>query len=186
MALPTPFLPKRPYHAAFPSADAARTDARTLALIRFDARGTASDDPREVVVPLAQLQDAPLAEVWTSERPVEHGWQEGLGYAHNGDVLFGQLRMDASALAHADHAAFRAYVRIDQLMQRLGYPCWLRVWNYFADVHYGDGDTERYRQFCVGRHRAMSLKPGFENNLPAATVIGTHDGGLLIYFLAGR
>ena len=186
MALPSPFLPKRPYRAAFPAADAARIEPATLALIRFDADATPGADPRDVVVALPQMQEGKLAEVWTSERPVEHGWHEGIGYAHNGDVLFGQIRIDEAALAHPDHAAFRAYVRIDQLMQRFGYPCWLRVWNYFADIHRGGGDAERYRQFCVGRHKAMSLKPGFEQNLPAATVIGTHGSGLLIYFLAGR
>lgn len=186
MALPSQFLSRRPYRAAFPSPADARLDARTLARIRFDAAASPEADPRDVVVALPQLQDVPLAEIWASERAVEHGWHEGIGYAHNGEVLFGQLRVEESALAHPDHAAFRAYVRIDQLMQRFGYPCWLRVWNYFADIHRGGGDQERYRQFCVGRHKAMSLKPGFENNLPAATVIGTNGQGLLIYFLAGR
>jgi chorismate lyase/3-hydroxybenzoate synthase len=186
MALPSPTLPRRPYRAAFPTAIDAKLDARTLARIRFDAAAAPETDPRSVLVALPQLQATPLAEVWTSDQPVEHGWHEGIGYAHNGDVLFGQLRVEESGLAHPDHAAFRAYVRIDQLMQRFGYPCWLRVWNYFADIHRGGGDQERYRQFCVGRHKAMSLKPGFEQNLPAATVIGTQGGGLLIYFVAGR
>jgi chorismate lyase / 3-hydroxybenzoate synthase len=187
MALSHASLPSCPYRTRFLPPASARLDDRTLALIRFDPGAAAPGDPREVGVPLAQLQDAMLAEQWLSDTPVECGWHEGMGYAHNGDVLFGQLRLDESAFAHPDHAAFRAYVRIDQLMGKLGYPCWLRVWNYLADIHRGGpGDGERYRQFCVGRHRAMSLKPGFENNLPAATVIGTHGQGLLIYFLAGR
>ncbi len=187
MALTIPSLPVCPYRAQFPPAAEARLQERTLALVRFDLQvAAAGGDPREVVVPLAQLQQTPLAEQWLSEAPVHHGWHDGMGYAHNGEVLFGQLRLDEAALAHPDHAAFRAYVRIDQLMQKFGYPCWLRVWNFLADIHRGAADQERYRQFCVGRHRAMSLKPGFENNLPAATVIGTHGQGLLIYFLAGR
>jgi chorismate lyase/3-hydroxybenzoate synthase len=186
MALTSPLLPACPYRVRFLSPASARPSDRTLALVRFEAQPGSSSDPREVGVALAQLQDVPLAEEWLSERPVEHGWHEGMGYAHNGEVLFGQLRIEENALAHPDHAAFRAYVRIEQLMQKFGYPCWLRVWQYLADIHCGDADQERYRQFCVGRHRAMSLKPGFETNLPAATVIGTHGHGLLIYFLAGR
>jgi chorismate lyase / 3-hydroxybenzoate synthase len=184
MALPIAFLPLCPYRAQFPGSGEARLEANTLALIRFGEPTGA--DPREVHVPLTQLQPELLAEQWRSQTPVESGWHDGMGYAHNGEVLFGQLRLPESALAHPDHAAFRAYVRIDQLMQKFGYPCWLRVWNYLADIHRGAGDAERYRQFCVGRHRAMSLKPGFEANLPAATVIGTHAPGWLIYFLAGR
>ena len=185
MPLSTSPLPNCPYRVLYAPEARVRLEERTLALLRF-GNDSAGRDPREVSVPLTALQDVALAEHWLSTNPVVRGHQDGIGYAHNGDVLFGQLRMTESELAHPDHAAFRAYVRIDQLMRQIGYPNWLRVWNYLADIHRGDGDQERYRQFCVGRHRAMSLKPGFETNLPAATVIGTRGQGLLIYFLAGR
>jgi chorismate lyase/3-hydroxybenzoate synthase len=172
-----------PFRIRFVPEAGARPDERTLALIRFGAGPFFTEDPREARVPLAVLQGAPLAERWISEKPVQHGWQDGMGYAHNGEVMFGQLHLDEHEFAHPDHAAFRAYVR---MMQQLGYPGWLRMWIYMGGIHDGEGDGERYRQFCVGRHRAMSLKPGFEKNLPAATVIGTRAPGLLIYFLAGR
>lgn len=125
-------------------------------------------------------------EVWRSRKPVICGEADGFRYAHNGDVVFAQLWLDEAALENIDHATARAYVHIDSLLQNLGYPCWLRMWNFLAHINRGDGDDERYRLFAQGRHRALALKPGFEAQLPAATAIGGHGEGLLIYFLAAR
>ena len=181
-----PVSGQRPYSLSYVADAAAHADDRTLACIRFGRGLAAATDPRLVHVDLAQLGDAPLAQRWQSPTPVASGRDDGIGYAHNGEVLFGSLRLEESQLTHMDHAAFRAYVRMDRLMQKFGYPCWLRVWIYMGGITRGEGDAERYRQFSLGRHRALSLKPGFELNLPAATAIGTHGEGLTIYFLAGK
>jgi chorismate lyase/3-hydroxybenzoate synthase len=179
-----PFVPC-PYSLRYVGADRAVPDDRTLACIRFGKGLPAHDDPRVIDVGLAPL-GALGAQLWQSELPVRHGRDDGIGYAENGELLFGSLRLEEPELAHMDHAAFRAYVRMDRLLQKFGYPCWLRVWIYMADITHGEGDAERYRQFSLGRHRALSLKPGFELNLPAATAIGSHDSGLVIYFIAAK
>ena len=148
--------------------------------------GRGDGDPRRIRVGLEQFGSAPMMEVWRSTRPVEHGWSDGFGYAHNGDVLIGQLELDDAAIADLDAATARAYVQVEALLRRTGYPFWLRIWNYLAHINRGEGDNERYRLFTQGRYRALALKPGFEAHLPAATAIGTPGGGLLIYFLAAR
>lgn len=175
-----------PYRVQYVDAVQAQPDANTLACIRFGRDLKPSGDPRVIDVQLEQIGAAPQTQLWQSEQPVQHGCDEGISYAHNGGVLFGSIRLLEAELLHMDRAAFRAYVRMDVLMRKLGYPSWLRVWIYMADITRGEGDDERYRQFSLGRHRALSLKPGFEQNLPAATAIGTHGEGLLIYFLAGK
>ena len=159
-----------------------------LACIHFGPAARAGDgDPRRIRVPLRQFGAAPLMEVWRSRRPVERGWSDGFGYAHNGDVMMGQLVVDeATVAADLDATSARAYVHIEALLRRLGYPAWLRIWNYLAHITRGAGDHERYRLFTHGRYRALALRPGFEAHLPAATAIGTFDGGLLIFFLAAR
>jgi chorismate lyase/3-hydroxybenzoate synthase len=156
-----------------------------LACVHFGGGG-GDADPRRIHVPLEQFGAAPQMEVWRSRKPVERGWSDGFGYAHNGEVLMAQLWLDEGKLADIDTAVARAYVHIESLLQRLGYPCWLRMWNYLAHVNRGEGDQERYRLFVHGRYRALALKPAFEAHLPAATAIGTYAGGLLIYFLAAR
>ena len=178
--------PLPPYRVQYVNAALARPDEHTLACVRFGRDLTPQDDPRVIDVELEQIGAAPQAQLWQSEQPVQHGRDDGIAYAHNGEVLFGSIRLPEPELLHMDRASFRAYVRMDVLMRKLGYPSWLRVWIYMADITHGEGDDERYRQFSLGRHRALSLKPGFEQNLPAATAIGTHGSGLLIYFLAGK
>lgn len=176
----------RPYQVSYVAEAQAHIDEYTLACVRFGRKLSRIDDPRSIDIELEQLSAAPQAQLWRSETPVQAGTDDGIGYACNGEVLFGSIRLEESDLLHIDNAAFRTYVRLDRLMQKFGYPCWQRVWIYMADITHGEGDAERYRQFSLGRHRALSLKPGFELNLPAATAIGTHGSGLNIYFLAGK
>jgi chorismate lyase/3-hydroxybenzoate synthase len=111
---------------------------------------------------------------------------DNIRYAHDDELLFAWLHLDEAALVSMERASLRAYVRLDRLLARLGFPYWLRAWNYLARITEGEGEQERYRQFNVGRFRALALKPGFEQALPAATAIGTHGGGLMIGLLAGR
>ena len=60
------------------------------------------------------------------------------------------------------------------------------MWNYLDAINEGDGDAERYRQFCVGRARGLGRPNG--KRLPAATAIGrqqpTHQ--LQVFWVAAR
>src|SRR3546814_21186144 len=63
-------------------------------------------------------------------------------------------------------------------------PHLLRVWNYLDAITFGDGDAERYREFCVGRARGLG---DFDTHaLPAATAIGRCDDARVVqvYWLA--
>ncbi|TJY58296.1 pteridine-dependent deoxygenase [Sinimarinibacterium sp. CAU 1509] len=146
-------------------------------------------DPRYVQVQLDALR-GPAVELWTSPTPVRHGVDQNIRFAENGQVLFGQIHLNEAQLADIDREVFHTYALLDGFLQRHGYPAWLRVWNFMAQIHAqareGDADQERYRQFVLGRYKALALKPGFERELPAATAIGTHGDGLTIYFLAAR
>lgn len=183
---PNPDIFRCPYELSYePDSDTAlRSDV--LARVRFGGRLDTPEDPREIQVALTQIGAEPVAEVWRSRRPVVHGWADGLGYAHNGEVLFGHLRLDDRETDDLGRATASAYTRMDALMRRLGYPCPLRVWNFLSHINRGEGDAERYRQFSQGRHHSLALKSDFESGLPAATAIGTPAGGMTLYFLAAR
>lgn len=175
------------YNVCYEPETVAPLASDVLACVHFRAgEGPGDGDPRRICVRLEQFGSAPLMEVWRSTRPVKHGRSDGLAYAHNGVVLIGQLELGQADIDDLDRATAHAYVHIEALLRRTGYPSWLRIWNYLAHINRGDGDAERYRLFTQGRYRALALKPGFEAHLPAATAIGTPDGGLLIYFLAAR
>lgn len=174
------------YQLSYESDSRETLDHDVLARIHFGSDLTAAQDPREVSVVLPQAGGKAVAEVWRSRRPVERGWSGGVGYAYNGEILVGHLRLEEGELTDLIHATAHAYLRIDLLLRRVGYPCWLRTWNFLGHINHGEGDAERYRQFSQGRHDALTGRPGFEARLPAATAIGTQDGGMTVYFLAAR
>ena len=157
-----------------------------LALIGFSAGRAERATPGRIDVSLAQVGAPALAEVWRSRLPVVRGGDHELGWACNGEVLLGHLRLEEGEMADLERATRSAYRRIEELMVCKGYPFALRMWNFLPLINHGQGDDERYRQFSRGRFNALSSKPGFEAVLPAATAIGTRDSGLTIYFLAAR
>lgn len=176
---------RRPYALRLLSQRPASLSDHVLACVSHGGEPAASDDPRHIHVELPVLAGIGV-EVWESPVPVRHGRDGQIGYAENGRVLIGQLRLSDAEMAHADRSVFHAYALIDGFLQRHGYPAWLRVWNFIAHINQGEGDDERYRQFSLGRYKALALKPGFEAALPAATAIGTQGAGALVYFLAAR
>lgn len=134
-------------------------------------------------VPLARLSGAE-AEGWRVTGEVGEGARDGIRFRANGRWLIGELRLDTALGEDIEHAAFQAYTRLRAFIAGGAHPHLLRVWNFFDRLNQGAGDAERYRRFCVGRHRAIAT-PGFEAQLPAATVIGTQTPGLVLQFLAG-
>lgn len=169
------------------AAQLARAD--TLAVFGFGVPEQATPtDPRYLRVPLQPL-DAPRLEVWRAAGPVARGFDDGIAHADDGGLQFGALELvegDGGILA----ASERAYAQLEAFRRRSGFPHLLRVWNYFDAITEGDGDGERYRQFCIGRVRGLGAVD--TTTLPAATAIGTkpclHDGRrvLQVYWLAAR
>lgn len=51
--------------------------------------------------------------------------------------------------------AEQAYREAWQRLAASGHAHWLRTWTYFDDILQGEGDAERYRQFCLGRARGL-------------------------------
>jgi len=177
-----------PFHVVEASVGApgAPLGDRVLACLTYGEGMHGAADPRQVPIGLPRLDVESGAELWISDEPVTVDTTDGIHHAHNSRVLFGWLRLSEADLANTERSVLRAYVRIDQLVNRLGFPHWLRAWNYLAHITSGSGDQERYRQFSLGRHHAVALKPGFERELPAATAIGTHTEGLTLCFVATR
>ena len=142
-------------------------------------------DARRIEVPLPSLLGG-ADEVWTGGQPVRNGWAGDIGYSDDGEVLLLQMTLPEPALHPMEDAVCRAYERIQDFLARHGGLHLWRVWHYLGSINEGEGDDERYRRFCVGRHRAVAGPRGFEAALPAATAIGMEGGGLLIFAVAGR
>ncbi|WP_448482031.1 chorismate transformation enzyme, FkbO/Hyg5 family [Pseudoxanthomonas mexicana] len=161
----------------------------TLAVFGFGALAPSSaaiDDPRYLHVPLSPLREAAAPyEVWRSAGPVATGREGAIRYSHDGALMFGVLEWeepDGGIL----HASAHAYAALVAFWRDSDYPHLLRIWNYFDAITLGEGDSERYRQFCVGR--VQGLGDVDTRTLPAATAIGSRDGRrvLQVYWLAAR
>jgi chorismate lyase/3-hydroxybenzoate synthase len=163
-------------------ADTAAPGTGVLAVVGFGHGAVLDDAPHCLRVPLEPHGPAPL-EVWRVEGDVRHGRDDEVRWSTNGRLSFGVIEVAegpggiGAAAGHA-YAAMRAHVAAS------GTPHLLRIWNYLDAITEGEGDLERYRQFCVGRARGLGA---FDPRaLPAATAIGRVDGVrvLQVYWLS--
>ena len=175
-----------PFHARLlPSAElpALLRSPNTLAAFTFGAPGR-GECPQEFRVGLPLLA-GDYTEVWHSPETVKAGQDGNLSWTANSQVLCGHVWID-DASADLAQVTEDVYRQIMGEIHRRGYPHLLRVWNYFPNINDGDDDQERYKQFCLGRHRGMQVTQDLEPQLPAATAIGSHVNGLFVAFLASR
>ncbi len=155
-----------------------------LAVLGFGTRAPRHHDPRYLRVPLQPHGDGRF-EIWRANAPVTYGRDGDIAWATDGQLLFGAIEIDESALG-IEAAAEVAYAQVIAFLRHSDTPQLLRIWNYLDAITLGDGDAERYRQFCVGRARGMG---DFDaSRLPAATAIGRCDDARVIqvYWLAAR
>ncbi|GLQ86899.1 chorismate transformation enzyme, FkbO/Hyg5 family [Dyella flagellata] len=180
-----PDLPRTPrvtYRMATPAA--ALAEPGILAAFGFGAGTEDWDDPRWLRVPL-ECFDAPAPlEVWQVDAPVVSGRQHKLRWSAGGGWLFAAIELDERETGGIEAAARQAYAELGHFMRTRNERHVLRIWNYIADINLGDGDAERYKQFCNGR--AAGVDDFFANGFPAATAIGHHhrEPVLQVYLLA--
>lgn len=174
------------YYADATSPDALLANPNVLAVIGFANHppSTKDTDPRYLRVPLRPLGDVPY-EVWLSDAPVQFGRTEGVAWATDGRLSFGaieQEELDEGVAATAE----RIYRSLWTHVQHSDTPNLLRVWNYLDAITQGEGDLERYRQFCIGRGRVLQEMDA--SQLPAATAIGRcdEDAVLQVYWLSAN
>ncbi|HPF25799.1 MAG TPA: hypothetical protein P5528_15960 [Steroidobacteraceae bacterium] len=157
-----------------------------LCAVTFGTRPSGGYDPRCVRVGLEPLAGGGLIEVWHSSGPVQRGYDGLVRYTCDEHHLAAAVEIDERRYGGIAAAARAAYTAMVNFQKFARFPQVLRVWNYFDAINAGDGDSERYRQFCVGR--AAGLGDALAKPYPAATAIGRRDGDctLQVYWLAGR
>jgi chorismate lyase / 3-hydroxybenzoate synthase len=189
---PQPRLQVEYAHAQSPDALLA-TDG-VLAVLGF-GDAPQHDDPRYLRVPLMPQGDAQSGgtpyEIWHANAPVTSGRDGDIRWSTDGQLLFGAIEVDESPFAvdgrsGIEEAAAHAYAQLIAFVRDGDTPHLLRIWNYLDAITLGEGDAERYREFCVGRARGLG---DFDaQTLPAATAIGRCDDARVIqvYWLAAR
>jgi chorismate lyase / 3-hydroxybenzoate synthase len=127
-------------------------------------------------------------EVWTSNNPVAACEHRGMHGASDGGVLFASLTLPQQSGETLETLALQAYMRIFEFIDHFGYRNLLRVWHYFPQINDDEHGIERYRGFNVGRHAAFvaNARSIGEEDVPAASALGSNSGSLTLYFMAGK
>lgn len=166
--------------------DSLRSDDQVFAIIRPGQQTSLSaDNPLDFEIPLSTI-GAEQVEVWRSDKTMTSGTFEQVNFKYSDTFIFGNLLLSESDYENLVFTTKSAYQRIHDALEATGFPSLLRIWNIFPDINKKDHELERYRSFCIGRHQALSSWHFLEEQLPAASAIGSRDGQLLIYFLAAR
>lgn len=144
-------------------------------------------DSHKIQVDLTCLSSTAYEEVWYASSPVTEHIVGNITFRQSDEVMFGVISVQESDFSSLEECTFQCYQEILHLLNKQEYPSLLRMWNYFSDINSEISHVERYKSFCIGRHKAFSAAPDFERYLPAASAIGSHKPGFyMIYFLAAR
>jgi chorismate lyase / 3-hydroxybenzoate synthase len=143
----------------------ADTKLPLLAGIRFGYRAGESGQFR---LDLPSLY--PHMECWRPLGQLRCGQLGAAGFASDDEFMLAELILNEDEGGGLIRTTTDAYKRIAEYTHASPYAHILRVWTYFSAINYGAGDAERYKQFCVGRARAIGAAQGGAE--PAATVIG--------------
>jgi chorismate lyase/3-hydroxybenzoate synthase len=161
-----------------------------LAAVVFGADAPCPDDPRCLRIDLQPLGSARWSEVWRCRGPTRIGTAGPIRYVEDGEHFAGWLTVDENRFGGLLEASEAAYLGMLQLHADSPYRHVWRVWNFVTEINDGEGDDERYRQFCLGRARAFS---GGHAALPvigypAASAVGKKSGprSLQVCWFAGR
>jgi chorismate lyase/3-hydroxybenzoate synthase len=158
-----------------------------LMAVNFSGKTTIDrKDSRLVHAGLRTLGTSAAVEVWRGAGPVSCHREGRISWSENGDVLFGHLLVEETAVDDLGELIATAYAEINNFLNGSAYPCAFRFWHYIPGINRIDRGIERYRAFCVGRYSAMSLQRDFERTLPAASAVGTDVPGFLISFASGK
>jgi len=157
-----------------------------LAVVSFGAPVSSTVSCPVMTLDLPQLGGPSHLEVWTTDQPVAVHRTNGFSASISGEMLVATLHLAEEPGIGLRATTERAYRRLLHHLRELGYPYLWRIWNYFPDINQEEQGLERYRQFCIGRHEALSDSlHGFPDSLPAGTAVGTRSGPLQLFVLAG-
>lgn len=135
--------------------------------------------------PILPAQAAIVEQLATHEA-ARRGERGTVRYAASEHYLIAQIELEEAAYPGISAMARHAYEVVLAFNAESGYPHVLRMWNYIDCINDGAGDTERYRQFCVGRAAACSIMAA--EAFPAASTLGRKQptGQLQVFWLAAR
>ena len=130
---------------------------------------------------MVNLQLKPL----DRESQVESWWYKGdVSYSSSGNTRVAECADYAVVIVEMDPVnsegmraqAHDAYRELIQAVRSSGHSQMVKIWNYFGEINQGKDDTEKYRQFSIGRAEVFEEMGVNDEEAPTGTAIGTKDG----------
>ena len=149
-------------------------DEDVLLAVAFGSHTPGPYDQRYLHIDLAPLAGVASVEVWRGIGPARVGTAGPVRFAEDGEHCAVWLSIEEDAVGNLVDTAQAAYRSLLRFQAESPYRHVWRIWNYLADINGGEGDSERYRQFCVGRARAFAEEVVDSPAIcyPAASTVG--------------
>jgi len=161
-------------------------DQHLMALVDYNQdAGVEHKDTRRITVGLGPLGHDDQVMVIRSRDIPSFGEDNGVIYSYNRDAMFGSIVLNEGDYEDIHMVAKCGYDAVVRVSKKMGFPNLVRVWNFLPEINQEIAEMERYRSFCTGRYEALYSLQG-ANDFPAASAIGSHKPGVLIFFLAAK
>lgn len=158
-----------------------------LTHLYFGNSNNTGHDCLSIQTELELLGSTLFAQYWFTDQQVVQAKYKNICHAHTPQMMFGLIQLPCIAGEDFHALTHKAYCEIYECLQSSQCKHLLRTWNFFPQITKNDSQhrlKNRYEVFCHGRLQAMHDSDIKTKVYPAATVIGSHDHNLQIYFLA--
>jgi chorismate lyase/3-hydroxybenzoate synthase len=157
-----------------------------LAVVSFEPSCASAGEPGLIPVGLTSLDGQNQELIEYGDGVAQRGADSGCEWSVIDDVICASTWVSNEECRDIEKAAYDAYLRLFELLADKGFEHPFRIWNFIPDINVGEGDSEEYKKFCVGRLRAFEELQVDDLQFPAASALGHHSQGAVIYLLASK
>ncbi len=155
-----------------------------LAVVRFNTECLPPASPGLIPAGLESLSGHHSEVIECAGAQVERGLTGNCYWSLSEHLMCAAVWISPDQCADIERGAQAAYSTLLDRLRGAGYPHPVRFWNFIPDINLGAGDREAYKKFCNGRLAAFSAHGLAPQTFPAASALGHHKRGAVIYALA--
>lgn len=123
-------------------------------------------------------------EIWLTDAKPTYSYNNDLHVSFTDNLLFTSLTCNSSELDINAYAIYKKIIQISKIYKK---PNIIRMWNEVPRINQNENDVERYKKFCYGRSNAFEEEGFSDNNLPAASALGSYNNNNVnVYFISAN
>jgi chorismate lyase/3-hydroxybenzoate synthase len=147
--------------------------SRCSTLLTFEfGRQQRPTRPGQIATGVVALSPTDYKETWLVPGETERWMEGGVGVVLGDSYMCVHTTWDPGVGQSICHGTESVYREMITVLSRNDFRQLARAWNFIPEINLGEGDNERYRQFCLGRANALDACGVRSEDLPAATAVG--------------